>query len=166
MLETMPVTAQDVMTRKVFVVRSDASLLEAVRLMADHQISGVVVVDENDRPVGVLTEGDLLRFHGEFNERQTAWLGRLSEGTELAGDFIKFLQEGSRRVSRLMTTGVITVTPDTPAWSIARIFFDHGIKRVPVVDAGGKLVGIVSRADLVRAFVKALSAPPSPPTLD
>jgi CBS domain-containing protein len=157
MLEGMPVTARDVMTRQVLTVRPETPLLDAVRIMTEHQISGVVVVDAEHHPVGLLTEGDLLRFHGEFTERVTQWMEHLSDGHELASDFLAFLREGNRRVDRLMTTGVICVPPGTQADEIARIFFDHHIKRVPVVE-DGKLVGIVSRADLVRALVQAMSA--------
>ena len=155
MLEDSPLTAEDVMSRDVKVVHPDTSLLEAVQLLADQHISGLVVVDEHNRPVGMLTEGDLLRWHGEFTDRQAWWLEHLSEGDELAPSFLAAIRSQQRKVKKLMTDGVISVFPETSTREIARLFFEHKIKRVPVVK-DDKLVGLVSRADLVRALVEEL----------
>ena len=156
MLEDSPLTAEDVMSRDVKVVHPETPLLTAVLLMADHHISGLVVVDEHNRPVGMLTEGDLLRWHGEFTDRQAWWLDHLSEGTDLAPTFMDAIRSQQRKVKKLMTESAISVYPDTPTREIARLFYERKIKRVPVVK-DDKLVGLVSRADLLRALAKELS---------
>ena len=156
MLDESLVTAEDLMTRDVKVVHPDTPLLKAVHIMAENHISGLVVVDDENRPVGMLTEGDLLRWHGEFSERQAWWLEHLSEGTDLAPNFMDAIRSQQRKVSKLMREGVMTVLPETPAREIARLFYERQIKRVPVVQ-DGKLIGLVSRADLVRAVSKELS---------
>ncbi len=156
MLEDSPLTAEDVMTRDVKVVHPETPLLDAVRLMAHHHISGLVVVDEAHRPVGMLTEGDLLRWHGEFTERQSWWLDHLAEGTDLAPSFMDAIRSQQRKVKKLMTESTISVFPETPTRDIARLFYERKIKRVPVVK-DDKLVGLVSRADLLQALVKELT---------
>ena len=158
MLESVLLTADDLMTRDVKVVHPDTPLLQAVLAMAEHHISGLVVVDAENHPVGMLTEGDLLRWHGEFTERQAWWLDHLADGMELAPTFLSAIRSQQRKVSKLMREGVITVTPDTPARDIARLFYERNIKRVPVVQ-DGRLVGLVSRADLVRAVARELAQP-------
>lgn len=156
MLEDSPLTAEDVMTRDVKVVHPDTPLLDAVLLMADHHVSGLVVVDTAQRPVGMLTEGDLLRWHGEFTERQSWWLDHLAEGTDLAPNFMDAIRSQQRQVRKLMTESPISVSPDTSTRDIARLFYERKIKRVPVVK-DGKVVGLVSRADLLRALAKELT---------
>jgi CBS domain-containing protein len=156
MLEQSTLTAEDLMSRDVKTVRPGSSLLAAVRKMADHHISGLVVVDEENRPVGMLTEGDLLRWHGEFTERQAWWLDHLADGLELAPSFLDAVRSQQRKVEKLMCVGVVSVTPDASAGEIARLFYERKIKRVPVV-RDGKLVGLVSRGDLLQALVRELA---------
>ncbi len=156
MFDNALIFAEDLMTRNVVTVHPENSLLAAVRLMADKRISGLPVVDADGRPVGMITEGDLLRWHGEFSERQQWWLDHLADGEALAPSFIKVLQAERRRVAAVMTPEVSTVAPGTSAHDIARLFFEKGIKRVPVV-ADGKIVGLVSRSDLIRALARELA---------
>ena len=156
MLEDSPLTAEDVMTRDVKVVHPDTPLLTAVLLMADNHISGLVVVDDENRPVGMLTEGDLLRWHGEFTERQSWWLDHLADGLELAPTFMNAIRSQQRQVSKLMSKDTVTVAPDTSTREIARLFYDRKIKRVPV-EQDGKVIGLVSRADLLRALARELA---------
>ena len=158
MLEDSPLTAEDVMSRDVKVVHPETPLLTAVKIMADHHISGLVVVDDENRPVGMLTEGDLLRWHGEFTAQQAWWLDHLSEGTDLAPSFMSAIRSEQRKVKKLMTEGTISVFPETSTREIARLFYERKIKRVPVVK-DDKLVGLVSRGDLLRALVDELSKP-------
>jgi CBS domain-containing protein len=154
-LEQSILTAEDLMSLDVKSVRPDTPLLTAVRKMADHHISGLVVVDDDNRPVGMLTEGDLLRWHGEFTERQAWWLDHLADGLELAPSFLGAVRSQQRKVAKLMSSGVVSVTPETGAGEIARLFYER-IKRVPVV-RDGKLVGLVSRGDLLQALARELA---------
>lgn len=116
-------TAKDIMTTKVVTVKPSTSIAEAARLLVRRKISGVPVVDEKDKTkiVGILTEADLLAAPAE-----------------------------AKTVSDVMKKRVVSVSPDTPVDEIADLLVKKKIKRVPVVDAG-KLVGIVSRIDVLKA---------------
>ena len=109
-----------VMTRDVITVSSHANLRDAARLMADNRISGLVVLD-NNQVVGIVSEVDILK----------------------AGDM-------SLPVGDVMSKEVISVLPTVCVPEVAKILAEKQIKRVPVIDENGKLVGIVSRADVVR----------------
>jgi CBS domain-containing protein len=162
MLDEAVFTAGDLMTRDVAVVHPDTSLLEAVRLMAQRRISGVPVVDGAGKIVGILSEGDLVRWHEGYSERQARWLDMLAEGFQLAPGFLEGVREQNRKVKTIMSPGVVTVTEDTLARDVAHLMYQKRIKRVPVV-RDGKLVGIVARSDLVRALATKLAEKPLPP---
>ena len=148
MLEEAVFTAGDLMTRDVAVVHPETSLLEAVKLLASRRISGVPVVDNESTVVGMLTEGDLVRWHEGYTERQARWLDMLADGFELAPAFVEGIREQHRKVKNVMTLGVTAVTEEIPARDVAHLMFAKNIKRVPVL-RDGKLVGIVARSDLV-----------------
>jgi CBS domain-containing protein len=155
MLDEAVFTAGDLMTRDVAVVHPETSLLEAVKVMARRRISGMPVVDDSGAIVGMMSEGDLVRWHEGYSERQLRWLDMLAEGCELAPAFLEGIQEQHRKVRSVMAVGVTTVTEDAPAREIASLMHAKNIKRVPVV-RDGKLVGIVARSDLVRALAQRL----------
>ncbi len=158
MLDEAIFTAGDLMTRDVAVVHPETSLLEAVKLMAHRKISGMPVVDDAGNIVGMISEGDLVRWHEGYTERQARWLDMLAEGFDLAPEFVQGIQEQHRKVKTVMSPGVTAVTEDTPAREVARLMYAKNIKRVPVV-RDGKLVGIVARADLIRALAQKLGEP-------
>jgi len=151
MLDEAPFTAAELMTRDVAVVHPETSLLDAVKLMARRHISGMPVVDAAGAIVGMLSEGDLIRWHEGLTERQGRWLDMLADGFELAPTFIQGIKEQNRKVQSVMSPGATTVTEDTLARDIAHLMYSKNFKRVPVV-RDGKLVGIVARSDLVRAL--------------
>jgi CBS domain-containing protein len=155
MLDEAVVTAADVMTRDVAVVRPETSLLEAVTMMARRKISGMPVVDAAGTVIGMLSEGDLVRWHEGHTDRQIHWLEMLAEGTDLAPAFVDAIREQRHKVQAVMAHGVTSITEDTPAREIASIMYDRNIKRVPVM-RDGSLVGIVARSDLVRALADRL----------
>jgi CBS domain-containing protein len=161
MLDEAVFTASDLMTRDVAVVHPETSLLEAVKLMAERRISGVPVLDDAGMIVGILSEGDLVRWHEGYTERQARWLDMLADGFHLAPMFLEGIREQKRKVKTVMSVGAVTVTEDMPARDIAHLMYSKNIKRVPVVREG-RLVGIVARSDLVRALaVKLTEAPHS-----
>jgi len=155
MLDDAIFVAGDLMTRDVTVVHPETSLLEAVNLMAQRKISGMPVVNAAGAIVGVLSEGDLVRWHEGYTARQAHWLDMLADGFELAPAFLKGIQEQNRKVKSVMSAGATTVTEDTPAREVAHLMYSKNIKRVPVV-RDGKLVGIVARSDLIRALAQKL----------
>jgi CBS domain-containing protein len=164
MLDEAVFTAGDLMTRDVAVVHPETSLLQAVRLMAQRHISGMPVVDDDGTIVGMLTEGDLLRWHDSYSERQARWLDMLADGHDLAPAFLEGIREQNRKVKSVMASGAMTVTEDTPAREIARLLYERNIKRVPVL-RDGRLVGLVARSDLVRALAQKLGEAPLAPTM-
>jgi CBS-domain-containing membrane protein len=93
MFDEALVLTRDIMTRDVAVVDADAPLLEAVRLMARRRISGLPVTDAAGKLVGILSEGDLVRWHEGLSERQARWLDKLAEGYDLAPGFLAAVQD-------------------------------------------------------------------------
>ena len=141
--------AADVMTRNVVTVGADASIGEAIRLMLDHHISGLPVLAGDGELVGMLTEGDLLRRTETRTERRRPrWLEFLRGPGRLAEDYV--LTHG-RKVGEIMTRDVVSVSEDAPLVDIVRLMERHRVKRLPVL-RDGTLVGIVARADLMRAL--------------
>ena len=143
--------AKDVMTKDVVFVGPDSSTRTVAALLSARGISAVPVVDAAGSLVGMVSEGDLIgRKEIDWRARRDWWLTLLAEGEELHPDFLASLRKPNRAVSNLMASPVITVTENTGLPEIARLLISHHIKRVPVV-RDGRIVGIVSRADLVRA---------------
>jgi CBS domain-containing protein len=149
--------AADIMTSDVVTVRPDTPLDQVVTLMLDGRISGVPVMD-GDYVVGMVTEGDLMRRVELGSEpRRSPLLELVSRATPLAADYVR---SHGRKASEVMTENVITVDDTTPIADIARLLETRRIKRVPVL-RDGKMVGIVSRANLLRALATHLQ--PTPP---
>ena len=140
----------DVMTRNVISVPPDATVENAAKLMLQRGISGLLVVNADGRLAGVVTEGDLLRRDELGTQRSRPWWLRLlvSPGRQAAD----FTRTHGRRVSDVMTVDVVTVSADAPLDEVVELMEQHRIKRVPVVE-DGKVAGVVSRADLLRALV-------------
>jgi CBS domain-containing protein len=138
----------DVMQRKVLTVQPGASLKEAAKLLVEHGISGLPVVDVDGRVLGVFSETDLL--YKEQGEPDTptslAWL----IDPLLIADREKL---AAHTVGEAMTAPAQTIASGRPVADAAKLMLGAGVNRLPVVDAG-KLVGIVTRADLVRALVR------------
>ena len=143
--------AADVMTRSVLSVTPDAPLVEAIRLMLDNHVSGLPVIDETGQLVGILTEGDLLRRGETGTERhRPRWLEILMGPQRLASEYVR---THGRKVGEIMTREPVSVAPKAPLDELVELMERHRIKRVPVVE-GDKPVGIVSRADLLRALAR------------
>jgi CBS domain-containing protein len=150
--------ARDVMVSPVITVGPAASVQEAAKLMLDHRVSALPVLDEQGRLVGIVSEGDLLhRAEAQTERRLSWWLRLIAADDTLAQDYIR---AHARRVGDVMTREVITASPETPLDEIALLLEKNGIKRVPIVQ-DGRLVGIVSRANLIQAVASA----PKPPEI-
>jgi CBS-domain-containing membrane protein len=121
--------------------------------MLDHQVSGLPVVDDGGKLVGIVTEGDLLRRSETGTERhRPRWLEILMGPGRIAGEYVR---THGRRVEDVMTGDIVSVTEDTPLDEVVRLMERHRIKRLPVMD-GDLPIGILSRADLLRALARAL----------
>jgi CBS domain-containing protein len=146
--------AQDVMTTKVVAVAPDTPVTEIAKLLVERQISGVPVVSDERRLLGIVSEGDLIHGLGQEGARRSWWLDLFASPQTRAKEYLK---SHGRLASDVMTREVVSVTPDTPLPEIARLLETRRIKRVPVL-RNGELVGIVSRADLLRGFALQPSA--------
>ena len=154
--------AIDIMTRSVITVTPETPVLKIAQLMSEHRISGIPVVDSQEGLVGLVTEGDLLRRTELHTERPSKGLiAAIFLGRREAEAFIS---AHGTTANDVMSADVVAIAPDTTVRQIANIFERRGIRRVPVID-NGALVGIVSRADVIRALA-AGSAAQRNPSLD
>jgi CBS domain-containing protein len=141
--------AKDVMTPHVVCVAPDAPVREALQLMLQRHISGLPVVDQGGSLCGIVTEGDFLRRAETGTERKRPrWLEFLLGPGRIAEDYVR---THARRVEEVMTTEVATIDEDAALDAVVSLMEKRRIKRVPVV-RGDKVVGIVSRANLLHAL--------------
>lgn len=141
---------REVMTTDVVTVREDTPLKEAARLLAGRGISGLPVVDAAGAVLGVLSEADILVKEGGDRERHGGLLGWLLEpGEPWLDDKLT-----ARTAGEAMTAPALTIEPDRSVRDAAVTMLEEGVNRLPVVDPGGLLLGLVSRGDLVRAFAR------------
>jgi len=141
--------AMDVMVRDVVTVKPDDDVALVVRLLAEHDVSALPVVDDDDNVVGVISEADLLHREEIGTEKQRPWwLEAVTPASTLAGEFAK---SHGRRVEEIMSSNVVSASEDGPLGEIATLLERHRIKRLPILRAG-KLVGIVSRSNLIQAL--------------
>jgi len=155
--------AGDVMTRNVFTVTANAPAMQAARLMLEHRISGLPVVAANGALVGIVTEGDFLR-RGELGtqRRRPRWLEFLIGPGRLAAEYVRAC---GRKVEDIMTADPCTIGYWTPLDEVVQLMEQRRIKRVPVV-TDGRLVGIVSRANLLQALASLARDQKATPTND
>jgi CBS domain-containing protein len=141
--------ARDVMVRAVVTASPDTTVEALARLMINLRISGVPVMDKDGRLVGMVTEGDLLRRVETGTERhRPRWSEPFSSNSRLAAEYVK---SHAKRVADIMTREVFSVDETATLGKIADLLEAKKIKRVPVVH-DGKIVGIVSRADLLKVL--------------
>ena len=140
--------AADVMTHAVVTIVPSASIQDAAKSPIEHRVSGLPVVDGEGRVIGIITEADLIVRQKSPTERRSWWHRFSSNPERRAQDYRK---TAGSTVGDVMTRAVICIDPGMPVEAIAALLDRRGIKRVPVV-THGRLVGIVSRADLVKAL--------------
>ena len=141
--------AQDIMTKTVISATADTTVEQITHLMMENHISAVPILADDGSIVGLISEGDLMRrVEGSGSTNKSWWLSLFSESNNTPQNFIAMR---GRRAKDIMTHKIKVVAPDTPVADIARLLEEKRIKRVPVV-ANGKMVGIVSRANLLQAL--------------
>ncbi|MCX5097345.1 CBS domain-containing protein [Streptomyces sp. NBC_00365] len=141
-----PHIVSDVMTQTVVSVGRQASFKELVKLMRDGQVSALPVVEGECRVVGVVSEADLL-YKEEFRD------GAPDRYTQLRG-LTDLTKADALTAEQLMTSPALTTRPDTTLAEAARTMARAKVKRLPVVDELGVLQGVVSRADLLKVFLR------------
>lgn len=150
--------AHDVMTRNVISIDPDSTVLQAARLMLQHRVSGLPVIDNAGNLVGVLSEGDFLRRRETQTERKRSrWLEFLMGPGTIASEYT---HSHGNKVSEVMTTEVQTVDENAGLEDIVELMERHRIKRVPVM-CGSEVVGIITRSNLMRAMVSVARVAPA-----
>jgi CBS domain-containing protein len=149
---------EEFMTRRVITITPDTTLLAAAKLMLQHRVGGLPVVNAAGGIIGVFSESDLLREEGEEG---SPWLDIMVGQDEKPAAAVKL---DTRKVADIMTRQLITITPSASIAEACRLLHDHRLRRLPVVESD-KLVGMIARVDLVRAVAtSAETAWPQPPS--
>ena len=140
------VTAKDIMTKEVIVVDRNTSLQKIAEMMESNSISGVPVMGLDNKVVGVISEKDFLFYMGR--KKNSSLMGIISQCLSNKGCIA--LPINRKKAEDIMTTPPITVTETTSVAGIMSIFTEKNINRVPVLNEALALVGIVSRADVLK----------------
>lgn len=151
--------ALDLMTPDPLCVNMRTPVSEIIRLMLERSISAVMVTADDGSLVGVVSEGDLIRRQDSAHQqRLNRWLDLLAEGEPLNLEFLHGLQLGRATAAAVMTSPPITLDERATLADIADVLLKHSIKRVPIT-RNGRLVGLVSRRDILRVLVAQENAP-------
>lgn len=142
-------TVEDLMTREVVRVRLQIPFKDIAAMFAEHRITAVPVIDEHDRVVGVVSEADLLRHEAAQRDPYGRVAGALDTGRPRAD---------GESAGQLMTAPAVTGKPYWNVVEAARVMEQHKVKRLPVVDEAGRLIGIISRSDLMGIFLRSDAA--------
>lgn len=146
-------TAKDIMTNPVISVEADTTLKEVVDLFSKHKIGGVPVVGQENRVIGILTEGDIINFASRTHVIplicSSGWISPHTSVDSIARFKKGFYLLSQTKVKDVMSRRVITVQEDSTGYEIASLMKKHKIDRIPVVDAKGQLTGIATRTNLV-----------------
>jgi CBS domain-containing protein len=133
--------AREIMTRSVVTVRSSDPVKQAAGLLAEHRITAMPVLDGTGRLVGMVSEADLLAHRMAHDPRSHLWRDEQQRA------------DPARTVGEVMSRTVVSLGPDAYLADIAELMLDRGLRSIPIVD-GGRVVGIVSRRDLLRTLVR------------
>jgi CBS domain-containing protein len=139
----MKTAVKDVMTTRVIWVKQDATFREMAAALREYRVSAFPVVDDDRKVIGVVSEADLLNKEAFGDEPGV-----------ISGILHRRDQAKARGITAgdLMTTAVVAVSPEDTVEHAAKLMHDRGVKRLPVTDESGHLVGIVSRADVLSVF--------------
>jgi CBS domain-containing protein len=158
-LAELPMRAHQIMTRPVITVTPEATIVEAANIMLQKHVSGLPVVDAAGKLVGVVSEGDFIRRSEIGTQRKRGrWLRFILGPGKSASDFV---HEHGRKVCEVMTESPLTITEDTALEEIVELMEKNNVKRLPVI-RGDKVVGIVSRANLLQAVASLAREVPDP----
>lgn len=135
---------RDLMTMELETIQPSASLKEAARRMVARGVSGLPVVDADGKLVGIITEADFLSRELGRNQGRRRLLDSLFEGGAEPHE--------AETVEEAMSGNPVVIYPDAGLTEAARVMVSHGVKRLPVIDDDGVLIGVLSRADIVNAF--------------
>jgi CBS domain-containing protein len=143
----MKTTVKDLMSTQIVAVRREATFKEMAATLRQYRVSGFPVIDDEGKVIGVVSEADLLAKEAVADGRPAA-PGRIASVVHHK----EVKKAGGVSAGDLMTHPAVTIRPDDSAEHAARLMYSLQVKRLPVVDAGGCLIGIVSRADVLSVF--------------
>lgn len=149
----MPKTVAEVMSHDPIVVRPETPLNEAIQILAEKRISGLPVVNDAGKLVGIISEADLM--WQETGVTPPAYIMILDSVIYLQNpaqyerDLHKAL---GQTVGEVMSSDPVTVSPDKSLKEAAKLMHDREVRRLPVIDTEGKIIGILTRGDVVRAM--------------
>lgn len=144
-----------VMVREVITADRGTPFKEVVRRLGDHRISGLPVIDEDDKVIGVVSETDLMLRQARTSEPDgtlSAWSSRLRKLSRSVRR--NAAKSRARTAGGVMSTPAVTVRADATVTEAARLMAERGIERLPVVDEEDRLAGIVTRRDLLQVFLR------------
>ncbi len=145
---------RDIMVTPAISVTKEQTVKEALHLLDEHGISGLPVVDPNNRVIGIISDTDIIRYSQQNkivpHTRSSFRVSPFSEVDELASVRSGFEMLHRTLIEEVMTKKVYTVTEDTPTTDVAKLMDRRNINRVPVVDGEGILIGIITRADMIH----------------
>ncbi|MBD2741256.1 CBS domain-containing protein [Coleofasciculus sp. FACHB-1120] len=149
----MPKTVADVMSRDPIVVRPETPLKEAIQILAERHISGLPVVEQTGKLVGVISETDLMwQEKGVTPPAYIMFLDSviyLQNPATFERDLHKSL---GQTVGEVMTQDAITITEEKPLREAAALMHERNVRRLPVIDKNAQVIGILTRGDIVRAM--------------
>jgi len=151
--------AHQIMTRPVITVTPETTILEAANTMLQKHVSGLPVVDASGKLVGIVSEGDFIRRSEIGTQRKRGRFLKFILGPSAAA--ADFVHEHGTKVAEIMTPQPVAVTEDTPLEEIVRRMENNNVKRLPVM-RGDKIVGIVSRANLLQTVASLARQIPDP----
>jgi len=139
-------------------VTENHTLQEVLELMAENNFSGLPIVDSDNKVIGIISNTDIIRYSQQSSviplSNLSGWISPYANITDLASVRKGFEMLNKTKTGQIMTKKVYTVSPDTDATEIAQLMNQRKINRVPVVDSDGKLVGIVTRGNMVQCMAK------------
>jgi CBS domain-containing protein len=148
--------AKDIMTVSTISVSKNNNVKAALDLLAEHNISGLPVVDDEKKVVGIISGSDILRYSHQKNvvpkTSSSFWVSPYTESDDIAIIRNGFEVLHRTAIEQVMTKKVFMVKADTPVSDVAKLMISKTINRVPVVDDAGVLLGIISRADLIKSM--------------
>lgn len=152
---------QDAMEKNVIKFRSTDRIIDVAQSLRDNKISGAPVVDDNGKVIGMVSEGDIMRLVEVHSPQINLILPSPLDLIELplkmkheSDEIMKGLKKaGSVLIGDIMTKNVVSILPDASISDAAALMDSHDIKRLPVVDSNKKLLGIITRGDIIGAMV-------------
>ncbi len=147
---------KEIMTSPAMSVTENQMVKEVLELLAEKRFSGFPVVDEDNKVIGVISDTDIIRYSHTINviplSNLSGWVSPYADIADLASMRKGFDMLHTTSVGQIMTKKVYTINEDEPATEAAKLMNRRKINRIPVVDKDGKLVGIITRADMVQCM--------------